>query len=109
MGALGGFTVVALTLASLSAPPEQTTRAIALVQSAQILGQMVGPALGGLMADHYGIRAAFWGSSGLAVVAGCNMLLMYQEAPAFAQQRRQRRRSGIKMRWRDILGTPGFV
>src|SRR5919197_3154621 len=99
MGALGGFTAMALPLASLSAPPEQTTRAIALVQATQILGQMVGPALGGLMADHYGIRAAFWGSSGLAVVAGGNMLLMYQESPASTQQRRQRRASGNRMRF----------
>src|SRR6266581_2004420 len=91
MGALGGFTAVALTLASLSAPPEQTTRAIALVQSAQILGQMVGPALGGLMADHWGIRAAFFGSSALAVVAGVNMLLMYHEPQVYTQQRRTRR------------------
>ena len=68
MGALGGFTAVALTLASLSAPPEQTTRAIALVQSTQILGQMLGPAFGGLLADHWGIRAAFWGSSALAMI-----------------------------------------
>ena len=109
MGALGGFTAVALTLASLSAPPEQTTRAIALVQSAQILGQMVGPAFGGLMADYWGIRAAFVGSSGLAVVAGVNMLLMYQESPASQQQRRQRRTGRSRMRVRDILRTPRFV
>src|SRR5438128_965034 len=109
MGALGGFTAVALTLASLSAPPEQTTRAIALVQSAQILGQMVGPALGGLMADHWGIRAAFWGASALAVVAGGNMLLMYQVAPVDTQQRRQRRTGVTRMRARDMLGTSGFV
>ena len=109
MGALGGFTAVALTLASLSVPPERTTRAIALVQSAQILGQMVGPIFGGLLADHWGIRAAFWGSSGLAVVAGVNMLLMYQESPASMQQRRQRRTGGTTMRFRDILGTTGFV
>ena len=109
MGALGGFTAVALTLASLSAPPEQTTRAIALVQSAQILGQMVGPAFGGLMADHWGIRAAFFGSSGLAVVAGVNMLLMYQESPASMQQRRQQRTGRTRMRFRDILWTPRFL
>src|SRR5437870_4372819 len=109
MGALGGFTAVALTLASLSAPPEQTTRAIALVQSAQILGQMVGPALGGLMADHWGIRAAFWGSSALAVVAGCNMLVMYHEPQVYTQQRRTRRSAGGKLRVRDILRTPRFV
>jgi MFS transporter, DHA1 family, multidrug resistance protein len=109
MGALGGFTAVALTLASLSAPLEQTTRAIALVQSAQILGQMVGPALGGLMAHHFGIRAAFWGASGLAILAGGNMLLMYQEAPAYTEQRRKQRAGGTRMSFRAILWTPGFL
>ena len=108
MGALGGFTAVALTLASLSAPPERTTRAIAMVQSAQILGQMVGPALGGLMADHFGIRAAFFGSSGLAVVAGCNMLLMYQESPAYTQQRRQRRTGETKMSFQANALRAGY-
>jgi MFS family permease len=39
MGALGGFTAVALTLASLSVPPKQTTRAIALVQSTRSWGR----------------------------------------------------------------------
>src|SRR5437870_2709168 len=109
MGALGGFTAVALTLASLSAPPEQTTRAIALVQSAQILGQMVGPALGGLMADHMGIRAAFFGSSALAVVAGFNMLVMYHEPQVYAQQRRRRRSAGVALSVREILRTPRFL
>src|SRR6185503_17466267 len=55
------------------------------------------------------IRAAFWGSSALAVVAGCNMLLMYQEAPAYTQQRRQRQTGGARMRFRDIIRTPGFA
>jgi MFS family permease len=68
-------------MASLSAPPERTTQSIALVQSVQILGQMVGPALGGVMADHLGIRAAFFGSSALAVIAGFNMLVWQQRFP----------------------------
>ena len=109
MGALGGFTAVALSMASLSAPPERTTHAIALVQSAQILGQMVGPALGGLLADHWGIRAAFFGSSALAVVAGCNMLVMYHEPQVYTQQRRTRRAAGVKLSVWEILRTPRFV
>jgi predicted MFS family arabinose efflux permease len=40
---------------------------------------MVGPALGRLLADHVGIRAAFVGASGLALVARLNMLLLYRE------------------------------
>ncbi len=96
-------------LASLSAPPERTTHAIALVQSAQILGQMVGPALGGLLADHGGIRAAFFGSSALAAVAGCNMLVMYHEPQVYTQQRRMRRSARGKLGVRDILRTPSVV
>jgi MFS transporter, DHA1 family, multidrug resistance protein len=90
MGTLGGFTAVALALASLSAPPEYLARAIAMVQSTQILGLMVGPALGGLLADHFGIRAAFVGSSGLAIIAGLNMLLVYHEPRSAAPQRKTR-------------------
>src|SRR5215813_3631542 len=103
MGALGGFTAVALTLASLSAPPERTTRSIALVQSVQILSLMVGPALGGLMADHLGIRAAFFGSSALAVVAGLNMLLMYRDPRAYELQRQKRQATGTQASFRTIL------
>jgi DHA1 family multidrug resistance protein-like MFS transporter len=105
MGTLGGFTAVALALASLSAPPEYLTRAIALTQSAQILGLMVGPALGGLLADHFGIRAAFVGSSALAVIAGVNMLLVYHEPRPSAPQRQARPKVGL----RALLQTPGFV
>src|SRR5262249_60466303 len=107
--ASGGLSARAWPLGARSPPPEQTPRAIPRVQSAQILGQMLGPAFGGLLADPWGIRAAFWGSSALAVVAVCNMLLMYQEAPAYTQQRRQRRTGGTRMGVCDILGASRFV
>ena len=42
-------------------PPGATTRAIALVQSAQILGQMVGPAFGGTHGRSlWDSRCLFW-------------------------------------------------
>jgi MFS transporter, DHA1 family, multidrug resistance protein len=105
MGTLGGFTAVALALASLTAPPERLTRAIALAQSTQILGLLVGPALGGLLADHVGIRAAFVGASALAVVAGLNMLLIYREPQTSVQQRKTRPKASL----RALLQTSGFV
>src|SRR6266545_1621949 len=105
MGTLGGFTAIALALASLSAPPERLTRAIALAQSTQILGLMVGPALGGLLADHVGIRAAFIGASALAVVAGLNMLLLYREPRSSAPPRKTRPKASM----RAMIQTPGFV
>jgi DHA1 family multidrug resistance protein-like MFS transporter len=105
MGTLGGFTAVALALASLTAPPERLTRAIALAQSTQILGLLVGPALGGLLADHFGIRAAFVGASGLAIIAGLNMLLLYREPQSSVQHRKTRPKASL----RALLRTPGFV
>ena len=105
MGTLGGFTAVALALASLSAPPESLTRAIAMAQSTQILGLMVGPALGGLLADRFGIRAACVGSSGLAIIAGLNMLLVYHEPRSAAPQRKPRPKASLQA----LLRTPGFV
>lgn len=105
MGTLGGFTAVALALASLTAPPERLTRAIAMAQSTQILGLLVGPALGGLLADHFGIRAAFMGASALAVVAGLNMLLIYREPQSSVQQRKTRPKASL----RALLQTSGFV
>jgi DHA1 family multidrug resistance protein-like MFS transporter len=104
MGTLGGFTAVALALASLSSAPEYLTRAIAMAQSTQILGLMVGPALGGLLADHFGIRAAFVGSGGLAVVAGLNMLLVYHEPRSSAPQRQTRPKVSLR-----AAPDPGFV
>lgn len=110
MGTLGGFTAVAMALASMSAPPDRTTRSIGLVQSAQILGLMVAPALGGLVADHFGIRTAFFGSSILAALAGLNMLFMYREPPAYARHReRAKAGTGAKISFREILRTPFFV
>jgi MFS transporter, DHA1 family, multidrug resistance protein len=105
MGTLGGFTAVALALASLSAPPEHLTRAIAMAQSTQILGLVVGPALGGLLADQLGIRAAFVGASGLAIIAGINMLLLYREPQSSAQHRKTRPKTSV----RAMFQTPGFL
>src|SRR2546430_5029154 len=71
----------------------------------QILGLMVGPALGGLLADHLGIRAAFVGSSGLAVIAGLNILLVYHEPRSSAPQRRMRPKASLQA----LIRTHGFV
>jgi DHA1 family multidrug resistance protein-like MFS transporter len=66
---------------------------------------MVGPALGGLLADHVGIRAAFIGASALAVVAGLNMLLLYREPRSSAPPRKTRPKASM----RAMIQTPGFV
>ena len=111
MGLLGGFTTVAMALASMSSPPERTTRSIALIQSAQIVSLIVGPAMGGLVADHVGIRATFLASAGLSGFAFVTMQLLYRDPVALAQQRGNRggKGAGAKRDFRSILRTPYFV
>ncbi|HEX2172698.1 MAG TPA: MFS transporter [Dehalococcoidia bacterium] len=109
MGSLGGFTTVAAAMASMSSPPDRTTRSIALIQSAQIVSLMVGPALGGIMADHLGIRAAFLGSAGLAAFAFVTMLILYRDPVGFRKQHQRGAGAGPQPGFWSILKTPFFL
>lgn len=109
MGLLGGFTTVAAAMASMSSPPERTTRSIALVQSAQIVSLVVGPALGGIMADHLGIRATFLGSAALAGFAFVTMLVLYRDPVAVQQARTRAAQGGPRPGFWEILKTPCFL
>ena len=64
-GVFAGFSVFAMAVASVSCPRDKVPVAIARVQSAQLLSAAVGPAAGGYVASHFGIRAAFFVTAGL--------------------------------------------
>lgn len=57
-GFFAGFTPMAMALATVSAPRDKVPAAIGMVQSAQLLSVAVGPAAGGYVASHFGIRYA---------------------------------------------------
>jgi MFS family permease len=67
-GAISGFIASALALVSTSTPKEKTGYALGLMQSATAGGTVLGPALGGLLADHIGYREIFF------IVAACCFL-----------------------------------
>jgi DHA1 family multidrug resistance protein-like MFS transporter len=69
-GALTGTVTAATTLVASSAPRERSGYALGLLQTAVWGGASVGPLLGGLIADTWGYRAAFWVTGGLLFVAG---------------------------------------
>jgi len=53
-GLFAGFSPMAMAVASVSAPREKVSLAIARVQGAQLISVAVGPAIGGLVASHLG-------------------------------------------------------
>ena len=82
MGLFAGFTPMVMALATTSAPRDKVPAAIGMVQSAQLLSVAVGPAIGGYVASHFGIRYAFFATAGLCAVALLGLIVLFREVPA---------------------------
>ncbi len=106
-GLFAGFTPMAMALASVSAPRDRVPAAIGMVQSAQILSVAVGPAIGGVVASHFGIRYAFFATAALCAVALVVLIVLFQEAgPSGA--RGAAARPVARLPLRDLLRYPYF-
>lgn len=79
VGVFGGFGPMSIALVASTAPPKRTSRAIGTVQAAQILGQALGPALGGFLADTISIRGSFFVTATLSASALMVATLLYKE------------------------------
>lgn len=79
-GLFAGFSPMAMAVASVSAPRDKVSVAIARVQNAQLLSVAVGPAVGGLVASQAGTRAAFFVTAGLCAVSLVALIYLFQEA-----------------------------
>lgn len=68
-GTLTGTVAAATTLVASSTPRNQSGYALGLLQMAVWSGASVGPLLGGIVADSWGYRAAFWATGVLLFLA----------------------------------------
>ncbi len=90
MGLFAGFTPMAMALATVSAPRDRVPAAIGMVQSAQLMSVAVGPAIGGYVASHFGIRYSFFATAGLCAVALLGLIVLFEEiTPAAPDARRE--------------------
>ena len=103
-GLFAGFTPMAIALASVSAPPDKVPVAIAMLQSAQLLSTAVGPAAGGYVASHFGIRYAFFVTAGMCALALVALIVLFREVgpPRAAGA------SVPRLRMRDVIRHPHF-
>lgn len=69
-GAISGFIPSALALVSSTSPKEKTGYAIGMLQTATAAGAVIGPLVGGFLADIISYRAIFFIVAGLCFVAG---------------------------------------
>ncbi len=78
-GVFSGFIAPAMTLVSVSTPAARQGRVSANLQTALMAGGIVGPLMGGTIADQFGHRAVFVVCSALSVVALLLVALFVKE------------------------------
>jgi MFS transporter, DHA1 family, multidrug resistance protein len=69
-GILSGFIASTLALVSANTPREKSGYAIGVLQTASSSGAVIGPLVGGSMADLFGYRPLFFIVAGMCAVAG---------------------------------------
>jgi len=103
-GVFAGFSVMAMALASVSCPRDKVPVAVGRVQSAQLLSAAIGPAAGGYVASHFGIRYAFFVTAGLCALSLIGLIVLFKEArPGEAASR------PAPLHFRDVFRLPHFA
>lgn len=78
-GCLTGTVAAATTLVASTAPRQKAGYSLGLLQMAVYVGASAGPMLGGLVADAFGYRAAFWVTGALIFVGGWLVVFFVRE------------------------------
>ena len=79
-GIAGGYSSGATILVAVQAPKSRSAWALGLLSSGVMAGNLLGPLVGGFLPPLIGIRATFWGASGLIFIAFVFTTFMLREA-----------------------------
>ncbi len=80
-GAISGYIAAALALVSTSTPKEKIGYALGFLQSSTAGGTVLGPAVGGILADFIGYREIFFIVAALCIVGGIVVMKFVKEIP----------------------------
>lgn len=74
-----GTVAAAMTMVATETPEEYLGQSLGMMQTAQFVGQSIGPLLGGVAADSFGYRNVFFMSSGLVLTSAITTVLFVTE------------------------------
>jgi len=97
-GAFTGTMTAAQTMVAVHAPRHRSGLALGSLSAAVYSGAMVGAALGGVVADAFGYRAAFWTGGSILFLAGLLVLFASKEEFVRPERRRKARPWGARLR-----------
>jgi DHA2 family multidrug resistance protein len=101
VGGGGGMVPVAQSILADAFPPEKRGQGFALFGVAVVVGPVVGPTLGGWLADNFSWRWAFMINAPVGLITMALIALVLHEPEAAAAQRRRLRRRGDRF---DAVG-----
>lgn len=78
-GALSGFIAAALALVSANTPKEHSGYAIGFLSSSTAAGNLLGPFIGGILADSFGYRNVFFITSAMCLISGLLVFVFVKE------------------------------
>lgn len=107
-GVVAGFSVMAMALASVSCPKEKVPVAIGRVQGAQLLSVAIGPAAGGYVASHFGLRYAFFVTAGMCALALIGLIVLFKEGRPHGKAERAGSEADAGLSLRDVFALRGF-
>ena len=110
LGGFAGFGTMVMALAVSLGPRERMGRAIGLVQAAELLPTAVGPLIGGLLSDHFGLRTNFL-LTGMMMLLPIGVMFFLVREGDYAESSEPPRAKSVGGRgaWRSHLLIPGFV
>ena len=109
VGLFAGFGAMSMALAVSLGPREQMGKAIGLVQAAQFLPLAIGPPIGGVISDLYGLRANFIVTGLLLIPPSLLLFFMVQENVYERPADRSGGKTGGKGSVLAALLLPGFL
>ena len=108
-GTTGGNTIIAQAYVSDITSEEHRAQALGLLSASLGVGFIFGPAVGGLLAAHYGMSAPFVGGAIIAAVA--LLLTMIGLAESLPPEKRQKPGEPKRRpsQWRQSIRQPAFL
>lgn len=88
-GVISGFIPAALALVSTSAPKERTGYALGVLQSSSAAGMVLGPFVGGVLADLVGYRPIFFITAGLCFAGAAVVITQVREVEEVSPEGRR--------------------
>ena len=111
-GFFSGFSSAATALVATQVPEEQLGYSLGWLATAQLGGSLLGPLIGGVLADslHHNYRAVFVLTSAVTLVALlCCALFLHEHIDPEMKTARARNRSSIVQQIREVVAHPSLA